>query len=477
MNRRELIKNALLASIATGLAPKLLNANNTPIYTPISKNDFGNDFIWGTATAAYQTEGAWNQDGKGPSIWDNFTHTQKNKIKTHENADIACDFYHRYESDIELMRTMNIPNFRFSIAWSRVLPSGIGEVNQKGIEFYNKVIDTCLAKGIEPWITLYHWDLPQALQEKGGWENREVCNWFAEFVELCTKHFGDRVKKWMVFNEPASFTALGYLLGIHAPGKYGLKRFLKATHHTVLCHGIGGRIIRKNVANATIGTTFSCSPIDAWKNKQANKKAAQRADVLINRLFIEPVLGMGYPINDLPALKKIEKYMLPEDVKNMAFDFDFIGIQNYTRLVAKNLPFIPLIKARNVSAKKLGNDVTDMNWEVYPEGIYHILKQFAAYPNVKKIIVTENGAAFTDEVKAEHVNDLKRLQFIQNYLQQVLKAKNEGVPVQGYFVWSFMDNFEWAEGFRPRFGLVHIDFKTQKRTIKNSGLWIKEFLK
>lgn len=477
MNRRELIKKTLLASIATGVAPQLLNAMNLPIPTSLSKNDFGSDFIWGTATAAYQIEGAWNADGKGPSVWDEFTHTKKNKIKTGENGNTACDFYHRYESDIELMRSMNIPNFRFSIAWSRVLPNGIGEVNQKGIDFYNNLINKCLEKGIEPWITLYHWDLPQALQEKGGWENREVCNWFTEFTELCTKHFGDRVKNWMVFNEPAAFTALGYMLGIHAPGKYGLKRFLKATHHTVLCHGIGGRIIRKNVPNATIGTTFSCSPIDAWKDKPANKRAAKREDALINRLFIEPILGMGYPVNDLPALKKIEKYMLPEDASNMAFDFDFIGIQNYTRLVAKNFPFIPLIRTINVSPKKLGNDVTDMNWEVYPEGIYRILKQFAAYPNVKNIIVTENGAAFPDQVSENHVNDPKRLQFIQNYLQQVLKAKNEGVPVKGYFVWSFMDNFEWAEGYRPRFGLVHVDFATQKRTIKNSGLWLKEFLK
>jgi beta-glucosidase len=477
MNRRELIKKTLLASIAAGVAPQLLNAMKLPTYTSLSKNDFGRNFIWGTATAAYQIEGAWNIDGKGPSVWDEFTHTKKKKIKTGENGDTACDFYHKYESDIELMRSMNIPNFRFSIAWSRVLPNGVGEVNPKGVDFYNKIIDTCLAKGIEPWITLYHWDLPQALQEKGGWENREVCNWFTEYTELCTKKFGDRVKNWMIFNEPASFTALGYMLGIHAPGKYGLKRFLKATHHTVLCHGIGGRIIRKNVNNANIGTTFSCGPIDAWKDKPANHKAAKRTDVLINRLFIEPILGMGYPMNDLPALKKIEKYMLPEDAANMAFDFDFIGIQNYTRLVAKNFPFIPLIRTLNVSPKKLGNEITDMNWEVYPEGIYRILKQFAAYPKVKNIIVTENGAAFADKVNGGQVNDSKRVQFIQNYLAQVLKAKKEGVPVNGYFVWSFMDNFEWAEGYRPRFGLVHVDFTTQKRTIKDSGLWLKEFLK
>ena len=475
MNRRELIKKSILASLATGVSPGLFS--HPFMADPlILRRDFGKDFVWGTATAAYQIEGAWNEDGKGESIWDHFTHHKKHKIKNGENGDTACDFYHRYESDIELMRSMNIPNFRFSIAWSRILPSGTGPVNQKGIDFYSRLIDKCIKAGIEPWITLYHWDIPQALQEKGGWENRDVCNWFSEYVEICTKHFGDRVKNWMVFNEPMCSTALGYLLGVHAPGKHGIKRFLKATHHTTLCHGIGGRIIRKNVPGAQIGTTFSCSPIDSWKEKPANIRAAKRMDVLLNRLFIEPVLGMGYPFNDLPGLKKIEKYMLPEDAKNMAFDFDFIGVQNYTRSVSRDFGIVPMVHALNVNPKKLDHDLTEMNWEIYPEGIYRILKQFGAYPNIRKIIVTENGAAFKDEVTDSGVKDVKRVKFLQDYLAQVLKAQKEGVPVKGYFVWSFMDNFEWAEGFRPRFGLVQVDFATQKRTVKDSGLWFKKFL-
>ncbi len=475
MNRRELIKKSILAGAAVGISPKLFAQ---PFIAPpiISRKDFGSDFVWGAATAAYQIEGAWNEEGKGESVWDNFTHHKKHKIITGENADTACDFFHSYESDIEMMRSMNIPAFRFSISWSRVLPLGTGAVNQKGIDFYSRVIDKCLKTGVEPWVTLYHWDIPQALQEKGGWENRDVCNWFSEYAELCTKHFGGRVKNWMVFNEPTAFTALGYMLGIHAPGKYGIQRFLKAAHHTVLCHGIGGRIIRKNVPDANIGTTLSCSPVDAWKGKPANIRAAKREDVLINKLFIEPVLGMGYPVKDLPALKKIEKYMLPGDAEKMAFDFDFIGVQNYTRLVTRNFGLVPVVHALDIKPKKLQHNLTDMNWEVYPEGIYRILKQFAAYPGIKKIFVTENGAAFPDAVTESCVHDLKRQKFLQDYLEQVLKAKNEGVPVKGYFVWSFMDNFEWAEGYRPRFGLVHVDFKTQKRTIKDSGLWYKEFL-
>ena len=233
MDRRELIKKTILASVATGLSSGLL-ARQLRFAPVISRNDFGKDFVWGTATAAYQIEGAWNDEGKGESVWDHFTHNKKNRIKTHENGDTACDFYHRYESDIDLLRSMNIPAFRFSIAWSRILPTGTGVVNQKGIDFYSRLIDKCLKAGVEPWVTLYHWDIPQALEEKGGWENREVCSWFAEYVELCTKHFGDRVKNWMVFNEPMAFTALGYMLGVHAPGKRGMKGFLKAAHHAVL---------------------------------------------------------------------------------------------------------------------------------------------------------------------------------------------------------------------------------------------------
>ncbi len=443
----------------------------------LKRSDFGKDFIWGTATAAYQIEGGWNEDGKGESIWDHFVHHHKGKIKTHETGDVACDFYHRYESDIELMHKMHIPASRFSIAWSRVMPQGTGAINQKGIDFYNKVIDKCLKENVEPWVTCYHWDLPQALQEKGGWANRDVIKWFEDYVDVISKNFGDRVKNWMVFNEPAAFTMIGYLLGIHAPGIVNFNKFYKAAHYVTMSHGAGGRVLRNNVKGANIGTTFSCSPLDAWKDKPAAKKAAVRADAMINRLFVEPVLGMGYPVKDLPALKHVIKHMEPGDEEKMKFDFDFIGVQNYSRMVAKSLGLVPIIQAINVPPKKLGHEITEMNWEVYPEGIYRIIKQFAAYPNIKKLIVTENGAAFKDELINGEINDTKRVQFLKDYLKNVLKAKKEGINVGGYFIWSFMDNFEWAEGFKPRFGLVGVDFKTQQRTIKASGKWFSEFLK
>ncbi|MBS1612505.1 MAG: beta-glucosidase [Bacteroidetes bacterium] len=442
----------------------------------IKRSDFGKDFLWGTATAAYQIEGAWNVDGKSPSVWDHMAHKRPGKIKTRENGDIACDFYHRYEQDIELMKKMGIPIFRFSLAWTRILPDGTGKVNQAGIDFYNKVIDKCIKEGVEPWITCYHWDLPQTLEDKGGWSNRDSIQWFEEFVDVSTKAFGDRVKNWMVFNEPMAFTMLGYMLGWHAPGKVNFKKFYKSVHHVTMSHGAGGRVIRKNVKNANVGTTFSCSSVETLKHNKANDKAVTRADVMINRLFVEPILGMGYPVKDLPALKHVIKHMQPGDEEKMKFDFDFIGVQNYTRIVVKSLLLVPMIGAINVAPKKLGHDITEMNWEVYPEGIYKVIKKFAAYPNIPKLIVTENGAAFKDELVNGEINDTKRVQFLKDYLGQVLKAKKEGVNLGGYFIWSFLDNFEWAEGYRPRFGIVGVDFATQQRIVKASGKWYSEFL-
>ncbi|MCX6198694.1 MAG: GH1 family beta-glucosidase [Bacteroidetes bacterium] len=474
MTREQYLKLSSILAAGTLLPHNLL----AEIFSPeeLKRNDFGKDFIWGTATAAYQIEGGWNEDGKGESVWDHFVHEHKGKIKTHETGDVACDFYHRYESDIELMHKMNIPASRFSIGWSRVLPQGTGAVNQKGIDFYHRVIDKCLKENVEPWVTCYHWDLPQALEEKGGWANRDSIKWFEEYVNVISKEYGDKVKNWMVFNEPMAFVPLGYLIGVHAPGYVNFSKFYKAVHHVTMSHGAGGRILRANVKGATIGTTFSCSHVDAKNDKPANVKAARRADAFINRLFIDPVLGLGYPKADLPACKHIERHMLDGDAEKMKFDFDFIGLQNYSRMVIYQLGLIPIIHFANVPAKKLGHDTTDMGWEVYPEGIYNLIKKFGAYRNIPKIIITENGAAFPDENVNGEINDTKRIQFLKDYLKQVLKAKQEGVNVCGYFIWSFMDNFEWAEGFRPRFGLVGVDFKTQQRTIKASGKWFSEFL-
>ncbi|MEO6523219.1 MAG: GH1 family beta-glucosidase [Mucilaginibacter sp.] len=439
-----------------------------------NKQLFGDDFEWGVSTAAPQIEGSLDTDGRGRSIWDVFTQ-KKGKVLNGHKADIACDFYNRYAEDIALIKQLNIPNFRFSIAWPRIMPDGTGEVNPEGIAYYNRIIDECIRQGVEPWVTLYHWDIPHELEVKGGWTNREVVTWFSNYVKVCADAFGDRVKHWMVMNEPAVFTGAGYFLGIHAPGRTGIKNFLPAVHHAVLCMAAGGRILRETLPNAQIGTTFSCSHIEPYSLNARDVAAAKRADVFFNRLFIEAVSGMGYP-DDIKVLKRIKQYMLPGDEALMKFDFDFIGIQNYTREIVKASFLIPYIGARLVKAEHRKVQLTDMKWEVYPQAIYNVIKKFDAYPFIKKLIITENGAAFPDQISDGKVDDPKRIKYLQDHIAQVLKAKNEGCKIAGYFVWTLTDNFEWAEGYHPRFGLIYIDFKTQQRTIKGSGLWYSKFL-
>lgn len=442
----------------------------------LTKEAFGKDFIWGVSTAAYQIEGAHNLDGKGPSVWDIFVQ-KRNKIFRNHTGDIACDHYNRYIDDLYLMHSMNIRNYRFSVSWSRILPEGTGRINQAGIDFYNKLIDLSLELGITPWVTLYHWDLPHSLEVKGGWTNRDVKDWFGDYVAICVKSFGDRVKNWMVLNEPTVFSAAGYFFGVHAPGRKSIEGFLAAAHHAGLAQAHGARVIKALQPESNVGTTFSCSHVEPYTNREKDIKAAKKADLLLNRLFIEPLLGMGYPVNEIKTLRRIEKYIKQNDEQNLKFDMDFIGIQNYTREIIRYSMFVPFLQAKIVNAKDRKVELTAMEWEVYPESIYHILKKFQAYKNIPPLIITENGAAFSDTLQNNAVHDPKRLQYIQNILQQVLRAKQEGVNVNGYFVWTFLDNFEWAEGYHPRFGLVHVDFQTQQRTVKASGHWYADFIK
>ncbi len=442
----------------------------------LTKEAFGKDFIWGVSTAAYQIEGAHNLDGKGPSVWDTFVQ-KRNKIFRNHTGDIACDHYNRYIDDLYLMHSMNIRNYRFSVSWSRILPEGTGRINQAGIDFYNKLIDLSLELGITPWVTLYHWDLPHSLEVKGGWTNRDVKDWFGDYVAICVKSFGDRVKNWMVLNEPTVFSAAGYFFGVHAPGRKSIEGFLAAAHHAALAQAHGARVIKALQPESNVGTTFSCSHVEPYTNREKDIKAAKKADLLLNRLFIEPLLGMGYPVNEIKTLRRIEKYIKQNDEQDLKFDMDFIGIQNYTREIIRYSMFVPFLQAKIVNAKDRKVELTAMEWEVYPESIYHILKKFQAYKNIPPLIITENGAAFSDTLQNNAVHDPKRLQYIQNILQQVLRAKQESVNVNGYFVWTFLDNFEWAEGYHPRFGLVHVDFQTQQRTVKASGHWYADFIK
>ncbi len=441
-----------------------------------SLRSFGDDFLWGVAMAAQQNEGAWNKDGRGLSIWDTFSR-RKGKIKGNAKPSIACDFYHRYKDDLLLVKALGFKVFRFSISWPRILPEGTGKVNKEGIAFYNKVIDECLKLDIIPFVTLYHWDLPHALEKEGGWTNYRMLQWFSRYTTICAENFGDRVKNWIVLNEPMGFTSLGYMLGKHAPGKTGMKNFFPAIHNAILAQAEGGRILRSVVNKAFIGTSFSCSEVIPYSLKPEDVKAANRIDILMNRLFIEPALGMGYPNADFAFLQKMEfankgwKYM-----ERMSFDFDFIGLQNYFPTVIKHNPIIPVIQASEVKAAARKVPHTDMGWELNADSFYRIIKSFWEYDKVKNILITESGAFFKDELKDGIVNDEKRIDYFQQYIKAMHRAKKEGVNINGYFAWTLMDNFEWAEGYHAKFGLIHVDPETQLRTIKNSGYWFRDLL-
>ena len=478
MNRRDWIKKSGLAGagllfLNNQLRPSSLSPYTAPLN--FSKTDFGTHFKWGVAAASYQTEGAWNVDGKSDSNWDHFSHLH-GKIERGENGDNATDFYHRYVEDIDLIKRMNFKVFRFSLSWSRILPSGTGEVNQKGLDFYHKVIDKCLVEGIEPWVMIYHWDMPQILEARGGWANRNVIDWFSEYVDVVTRAFGDKVKNWMVLNEQLSYTGMGYMQGHFAPGRKSIKAFMRTVHYSVLCNAEGGRIIRRNVPGANIGTAFITSWIEPVDQQKKNIEAAKRLDALMNRLFIEPTLGLGYPEDTIPILRKMRNLYEPGDEKRMVFDFDFIGIQYYFRTIARK-SLMPGLHANQVPASKRGVPVNQLDVEVYPNGLYLILKQFSKYKGIKSLIISENGTCVIDKVENGQVHDQERVNYFKEHLSAVLKAKKDGINVNGYFVWSPTDNFEWDKGFRTRFGLVYVDFTTLERTMKDSGFWFKEFLK
>lgn len=448
----------------------------------LTRADFGEGFTWGVATASYQVEGGWNLDGKGPSIWDSFTHGRARHlgviphVRDRSNGDIACDFYHRYAQDVALVSELGFGAKRFSTSWPRVLPDGTGRTNRAGVDFYSRVVDECLARGVEPWITLYHWDLPQALQERGGWTNRDVVGWFADYVGVMADALGDRVKRWMVFNEPLSFTVLGHLLGIHAPGVRSRSKFLASVHHTNLAQAAGAQVLRARVPGASVGTTQYFAPVIPSGESPLRRRASVALDALLNRIFVEPNLGLGYPINDCPFIAPIEKFVRSGDHRGVEVDWDFLGAQYYTRVKAPLLPIPGLWSAPLFGRDVRSHDVTATGWEVRPDGLYDVLARCHAYGRFPSIVVTENGAAFPDQLEGERVHDPRRIDFYRRHLLELRRAKRDGIPVDGYFCWSLMDNFEWAEGYGPRFGLTYVDYPTQRRTVKDSGRWFQSLL-
>ncbi|TSE09944.1 glycoside hydrolase family 1 protein [Aquimarina algiphila] len=424
---------------------------------------------WGVTIAAAQTEGAHDKDGKGPSIWDTFTQKSR-KIKDGSDIKEATDFYHRFKEDIDLTIDIGLKIFRFSISWPRILPEGTGKINQKGIEFYNQVIDYCLLVGVEPWITTYHWDLPQKLEDKGGWTNREIIDWYKEYVQVLRDHFADRVKNWILINEGIVCLGGGYFLGVHAPGRRGIRNFVSSTHHLLLAQAIGFKELKKK-NELRVGTAISCTKIEPYRNTSADRKAANRIDTLMNRLFIEPHLGLGYPDDDLPILKRISRYYKIGDIEALKTDFDFWGIQTYTREVIKAAWYIPYMGALPIKPKKRKIPVSIMGWETYSQGTQYFLERFSAYDPEKPLWLSECGMALS-----EKEDDQARIEYYQNVIEGMKLVLKKGVNLKGILLWTLLDNFEWAEGFVPKFGIISLNRKTMQRKMKKSAFWLKKYL-
>ena len=436
---------------------------------------FPKDFIWGVATSAYQIEGAWNEDGKGPSIWDTFTHTP-GKIVNNETGDVSVDHYHRYKEDVALMKELGLDAYRFSVAWSRILPAGTGTINRAGLDFYDSLVDELLRKKIEPYVCLFHYDLPQALQDKGGWPNRDTALAFAEYAHVVTERLSDRVKVWFTHNEPWVTAAAGYFDGSHAPGIKDPVATFKAMHHLLLSHGLAAEAIRAAAKQPVkVGITLNLNPVHPATGSKKDRDAAMRMDTILNRVMLDPLLKGTTPMQEFAVGRMLTGSLIrPGDLEKIR-SLDLLGVNYYTRTVVKNDPKFPVVAA--VQIQPVGNEYSGM-WEIYPEGIHELLLRiWKDYQLTCEIMVTENGVPVPDGLDFDgRVRDERRIRYLKNHIFQVHRAIEDGVPVRGYFHWSLMDNFEWALGYAQRFGLLYVDFGTLKRSVKDSGRWFAKVI-
>jgi len=429
---------------------------------------FPRGFLFGTSSAAYQIEGAAAEDGKGPSIWDTYSHTP-GKIEDGTNGDRACDHYHLWERDVELMRELGINAYRFSISWPRVLPKGRGRVNNKGLQFYSDLVDALIDAGITPLVTLYHFDLPQALQDEGGgWLRRGVADDFREFTDVVSVELGDRVKHWATINEPWELAWQGYVTGEDAPGlRLGNREALKASHNVLLAHGAAVQTIRDNSPGSQIGIVLHLNMVEPATTRPEDVAAAHRWELHQNKWYMDALYREGYPAELVKLFGRDAPEVIPGDMEMIREQTDYLGVNNYRRSVVAAGTDLPPVNMKRINPP---GEYTEMGWEVHPEGLYKILKWVHTNYPVPRIIVTENGASFTDTITPDgKVHDERRANYIAEHLKQAHRAMREGVPLKGYFVWSTLDNFEWAYGYSRRFGVIYVDYETQMRTIKDSG--------
>jgi beta-glucosidase len=446
----------------------------------MSRISFPEGFVWGAATSSHQIEGAFNEDGRGESIWDRFARTP-GRIADGSDASVACDHYHRWRDDISLMKWLGIGAYRFSIAWPRIVPTGTGRVNPAGLDFYDALVDALLAEDIEPYITLYHWDLPQALEDKGGWRSRATVDAFVEYTNIVSACLGDRVRHWITHNEPWCIAQLGHEDGEHAPGHRNPVEAVRAAHHVLLSHGRAVDVIRRNAPGAEVGIVLNLCPAYPATPDAADRDAARRFDGLFNRWYLEPLFHGRYPVDTMEdrvacgCVSNVEPtFILPGDMEAIAAPLDFLGVNYYSRAVMRmdasgHPEQIDVVPA---------SELTEMGWEVYPEGLHELLRRVSRDYKPAKIYITENGAAFKDEPDAGgHVDDTRRVDFLRDHLDAAHRAIADGVPLSGYFVWSLMDNFEWAHGYRKRFGIYRVDYNTLQRIPKRSASWYRDVVR
>jgi beta-glucosidase len=459
-----------------------MTISDRPLATPVAGAEsqalaaiFPADFRWGVSTSAYQIEGAAREDGRGPSIWDVFA-TAPGAVYRRQNGDIAADHYHRMREDVALMAYLGIRSYRFSVAWPRVIPEGTGPTNQEGLSFYDRLVDELLEHHIEPMLTLYHWDLPWALHERGGWLSRATAQAFAEYADVVSRRLGDRVKRWITINEPFCASYLGYGVGLHAPGLRDLQAAVVAAHHLLLGHGMAVERVRANAApEAQVGISLDLSSIYAADDRTETRAAVEKQDRFKNRWFLDPIFRGAYPESLFAEQDVAPPPIQAADMDLIASPIDFLGVNYYSR---------ELISGETGTSSSFrrvypvpGSSYTAMNWEVFPQGLSDLLLRLHQEYAPAAILITENGAAYEDEWSGkEHVSDHERQQYLQSHIQAVGRAVEQGVPVRGYYNWSLLDNFEWAEGYSKRFGLIYVDYPTQQRIIKESGYWYRDFL-
>jgi beta-glucosidase len=437
---------------------------------------FPPDFVWGAATAAYQVEGAVHEDGRGESIWDRFSHTP-DKVQNAETGDVACDHYHRTAEDVQLMQALNLNSYRLSVAWPRIVPDGGTKVNQPGIDFYNRLVDQLLGVGITPYVTLYHWDLPQPLEDLGGWLNRATADRFAYYADVISRALGDRVKHWITLNEPWCSAFLGYVIGVHAPGQH--QEFhvgLKAAHTLFLGHGKAVAAVRANVRDAQVGIAINPSQAEPASTSPDDLIAARRVDGAQTRWYLDPFFRGEYPADVVEWVGKDMPEIAPGDMATIAAPLDFLGINFYNRQVVAHDPSDD--NPYHIKFLHPDGEYTTMDWEVAPDSFYRLLARIQRDYHLKAIYITENGAAFADQLENGAVHDPRRVAYLHGHLNAVARAIGEGVPIKGYFVWSLLDNFEWAYGYSPRFGIVYVDYTNGlRRIVKDSGRFFAQVAK